>query len=88
MIKFTALLASMLLQNEVKAQECDSSIEAWLDDSIVVPNHQLEVACTSLDDDEDCDCYPENFINWDGANCGRRGIRQCPPENYFSSAGY
>ena len=78
MTKFIILSASILLQTEVKAQECDPTIQDWLDENSALPNVDLEVACTSLDDD-DCTCFPENFINWDGANCGRRGIRQCPP---------
>jgi hypothetical protein len=95
MIKFFTVLlalALILLQTEVKAQEeewegCSDHIEEWLDENVAVPDVELEVACTSLND-EDCDCLPEGTVNWDGANCGNRGRRQCPPANYFGSVDY
>ena len=92
MIRFAT---SFTLWTAVQAQveeipECVDSIASWLEPTDPLPEYNLEVPCTSLDEStwDTCDCLPTAFVNWDGNDCGRQGNRQCPPETYFNSPEY
>ena len=80
---------TLSLNIQLKETECAATFATWLDEADA-PTYELENACTTIDQVNDaaaeCNCIQANLVDWDGARCGSRNRRDCPPENYFSSA--
>ena len=85
-----ALLATQVSALRLKATSedmCSANVEDWATWLTTTGDHglTLETPCTTLDPDEDCDCYEEGFYDWDGSDCWSGS---CAPERYFSSDEY